>query len=91
MSEPKQANVGELVIFHDTKNKPHNAIVTTIYSPYCINAAYVSSNENEQDNYGRQIKRTASCMHVSTQGMAHGNYWRYPNEEPRLYVAPVES
>lgn len=90
MSEPRQATVGELVIFHDSKGQPHNAIVTTIYSPFCINAAYVSGDEKEQDQYGRQIKRTASCMHVSTNGMAHGNYWRYPNEEPRQFVPPVE-
>lgn len=88
--EPRMAEVGELVIYHDSVGRGHNALVTAVYGQTCINAVYVSSNKDEQDSYGRQTKRTASCSH-KTVTRAHGNYYRFDYEEPNPIVAPLES
>lgn len=83
-------SVGDLVIFHDSRGVAHNTLVTVIYSPSCINGVYVSGDESRQDLYGRQIERTASAVH-KTVTSAHGNYWRWPEEEARPYVAPQQA
>lgn len=88
MAEHKKPEVGEGIIFHDPKGDPYNAVITAVYSDTCVNAVYVSGNPDEQDSYGRQTKRTASCNHKSMTG-AFGNYWRYPSEEPREYNQPL--
>ena len=81
--------VGEVVVYHDPVGKPHNALITTVHGPSCVNLVYVSSDSNKQDNYGRQIERQSSCCHAAMMGV-HGNYWRYPNEQPNPVVAPLE-
>jgi len=46
----------------------------------CLNAVWVSSDENKQDPYGRQIERDhTSIVHASNQH-AHGIYWRWPGD-----------
>jgi hypothetical protein len=85
--EPK---VGDAIVFHDSKNRPHNALVTVIYSTGCVNAVYVSGDETRQDSYGRQIERTATCMHKSINTV-HGNYWRWESEQPNQIIQPTAS
>lgn len=84
----RTAEVGELVFFHDSVGKSHSTLVTAVYSNVCVNAVYVSSNDAEQDSYGRQTKRTTSCMHKSATP-AHGNYYRFPDEEANPIVQPL--
>jgi len=85
---------GDFVIFHDTYGKAHNALLTNVFSsgvgkdnvPFyddtgCMNLVYVSENEAEIDNGGRQIKRASSVSHVSKTNV-HGYYWRKPDEQP---------
>lgn len=89
MSETK-AKVGETVVYHDPSGNPSNALITAVWGPTCINIVLVSSDTQKQDQYGRQIERKASVSHVSTW-QAHGNYWRYSDEEPRVFEQPLES
>ncbi len=88
MTEHKKPEVGEHIIFHDSRGEARNAVITAVYSDTCVNAVYVSGDESRQDSYGRQTERTASCNHKSMTG-AFGNYWRYPSEEPREFNQPL--
>ena len=85
----KSVELGGLVIFHDPEGNPHEALVTTVWTPTMINLVYVSSDENRKDTYGRQIERATSVQHVSLT-QVHGYYWRLPHEEPRPYQAPAQ-
>lgn len=51
----------------------------------CINLLYVSSEESEQDQYGRQIKREASVVHIASN-TAGANCWQWPDEEHHVVV-----
>lgn len=73
--------IGEPVIFCDPRGNDHNALVTAVWTPTCINAVLVSADEAKTDQYGRQIERPTSICHAS-QMQAPGYYWRRP-EEPR--------
>jgi hypothetical protein len=84
--------VGDLVIYHDTKGQPHNALVTAVHGAGpnpCINLAYVSGDESRTDNWGRQIERQGSVVHKSSQ-TAHGQYWRRLGEKGKRPVTVVE-
>lgn len=90
-SEFKTPAIGDVVIYHDPKGQPFNAIVTCVWtgSPApLLNVVYVSGDDTRQDSYGRQIERSTSTMHKS-QSMVHGAYWRWPEEEPNPRVAPA--
>jgi hypothetical protein len=92
MSEVKSVNVGDVVVFHDPKGNPFNAIVTAVWSQLpcgCINVVCVQGEESMQDQYGRQIVRQTSVSHKDTNHV-HGYYWRFVDEEPNPYIAPVQ-
>lgn len=85
--------VGEAIVFHDEFNRGHNALVTVVHGTGddpCINLLHCSSDVSRQDQYGRQIERRSSVVHVSTQGAA-GNYWRKLDEQPKTYQEPAQS
>lgn len=87
----RQASIGDHVVYHDPVGKAHDALLTTIWSADehpLVNLVYISSDEARQDSYGRQIERQTSCNHASKMPV-HGNYWRFPDEEPNAYVPPV--
>lgn len=88
--EKRIPSVGESIIWHDSRGKAHNALVTSVHGENCVNLVYVSDNEREHDQYGRQTKRDCSVVHKSITE-AHGNYWRYANEEPRPVLPPLET
>lgn len=76
--------VGSTVIYHDTKNRPHDALVTAVHSNWanpCINLLFVSKDETMNDQYGRQIIRQSSVSHTE-HNPAPGNYWRRASEAP---------
>lgn len=82
--------VGEAVVYHDPRGVQHAALVVAAHggehwsyphSP-CVNIVWVSGDESRTDNIGRQIERMSSCCHVKVQGIAHGNYYRFPDEAP---------
>ena len=87
MRTPK---VGQVVVYHDPRGKPHNALVTAIWSEHCINVVIVDPNEGSTDTYGRQIERHTSLQHASL-AMVHGEYWRFEDEEPNEYKPPLET
>lgn len=88
MSEERKPTVGQHIIWHDAKGEQHDALVTTVWNAGMVNLVVVSSNENEQDNYGRQIKHETSVYHRSSQFAVHGRYWRFEDEEPVPFKAP---
>jgi len=76
-------DIGEAVIFRDSRGRAHNALVTEVHGQYpipkdapepAINLVYVSSDNTQRDPYGNQIIRESSVVHKSFQS-AHGNFW----------------
>jgi hypothetical protein len=71
--------LGGSVEFSDPVGTKHDAIVTAVWgnpeSNPSVNLVYVSDDESETDQYGRQIKRNTSVVHESNQS-AHGMFWR---------------
>jgi len=99
MGDKRAVRVGQQVVFHDPIGAGHDALVTCVFSGRaglcegdvgdCINMVYVSGDAAREDDYGRQIERVTSIVHKSRMS-AHGNYWRFPDEEPNPYVAPTQ-
>ncbi len=81
--------VEETVVWHDTKGKGHEVLVTAVHNDHVINIVRVSNNKNEQDQYGRQLKRESSVTHKS-MSQVHGNYWRFPWEDPNQKQPPQQ-
>lgn len=82
--------VGEHVIYTNPVGIDHDALVTAVWGPVCINLVFVSSDKERGDSYGRQIERQTSMTYVS-QNKVHGFYWRFPGDEKNPYVPPLES
>ncbi|PYS52433.1 MAG: hypothetical protein DMF68_01610 [Acidobacteria bacterium] len=89
MSE-RTPEVGKTIVFHDAKGQPHDALVTAVWSPTCINIVFVSQDALRQDSFGRQIERQTSLLHKGSTPV-HGMYWRFSDEEPNPYVPPQAS
>ena len=74
-----EKEIGDIVEYVDPVGKSHKALVTAnwgIASPTAsLNLVYVSDNESETDQYGRQIRRDTSVVHETSQP-AHGRFWR---------------
>lgn len=90
MPEQRTPKVGQVVIYHDEVGMPAPGLVTAVWSPSTINILIVSTDENKQDDYGRQIERFSSRTH-KTYLNAHGNYWRFEDEEPNPIQNPLET
>src|SRR5262249_23597005 len=90
----KTINVGDVVIYHDPKGHPHNALVLVNWgrpgdvTEPLLNLVYVSDDESKTDSYGRQIERDATSVPHKSYG-AHGRYWRRSDEEPNRFSEPV--
>lgn len=76
--------IGQSVEFVDSVGKSHIALVTTVFTSGhpgddgpnpSVNLVYVSDDESQTDQYGRQIARRTSVVHESNQ-YAHGMFWR---------------
>lgn len=82
--------IGEVVIFHDSKGQPLNALVGCVFGTEvpAINVAFMAPDENRHDTYGRQVDRSCTSVPHVSMASAHGFYWRWPEEEAREYVAP---
>lgn len=90
MAETRTPKVGEAIKWHDPQGIEHDALVTAVWSPTCINVVVVSKDESKGDQYGRQIERHTSQTHASSNRV-HGYYWRFEDEAPNPYVAPLEA
>lgn len=88
MAEDKLAIVGEHVIYTDEVGVDHDALVTAVWGPYCINCLYVSLDDNKQDQYGRQIERPSSVQKMG-QTTAWGRCFRFVGEEKKAMTPAV--
>lgn len=88
MSEARKPKFGEPVVFVDPVGQAFPALVTAVWGEKSVNVVFVSRDEAKTDTYGRQIERNTSCLHQSLQA-AHGNYWRYPEDEPKPTERPA--
>ena len=86
--EQKLINVGDHVIFTDTHRKQHSALVTEVWdsgveqrrdSLPALNLLYVVKDETRTDQYGRQIERESSVVHVDFNS-AEANCYTLLNE-----------
>ncbi len=87
-----ELKVEQSVEFVDEKGRAHTALVTAVHGTYghscgkredgvdlgqpSVNLLWVSPDESKQDANGRQIERSSSVVHESSQG-AHGMFWRF--------------
>jgi len=92
-SKETEYKVGSAIKFVDEFGKPHDALVSIWWGkrvegihngePFvtepCCNLLYVVSDEKKEDCYGRQMDRSTSVVHKSSQ-QAHGNYWCHASE-----------
>ncbi len=94
MTTNRQLNIGDHVIFIDSRRKRFNALLTAVHgeiSEYekngekalqipCVNLTYVSGDSRKVDEYGQQLEREAtSCVHRSDNS-AEANCWMFPDE-----------
>lgn len=86
----KKPEVGDHVIWVDSRGGNHNALIQTVWSDTCINVVFISGDENRKDSFGRQIEHATSCTHVSRMSV-HGFYWRWPEEPDNPYVPPQQT
>ncbi len=68
--------IGDHVIYVDPKGIQYDALVQQVWSEICINLVHISSNVDEQDSYGRQIKHVTSIQHQSMMPGVPGFYWK---------------
>ncbi len=78
MRKMEKVKIGDSVKFIDAMRNKHHALVTAVWSEHCINLVFVSEDENRTDQYGRQIERHTSVIHISQQtgeGAPFGMVW----------------
>lgn len=75
----KHEAVGQVVVYVDEHSVSHDALITSVWGEKvgenAINVIYVSGDNSQHDQYGRQIARATS---VSFEGphTAHGRFYR---------------
>jgi len=83
----KEEHQGTACVFYDSQGRIHDALITAVWGPQCINVVYCTDVEGQRDNYGQKLVRATSVMHGNVQ-QAWGNYWLLPGET-RAPVPPV--
>ena len=87
----EKLSIGCHVIYTDEHFVDHSALVTAIWGEPdarpCINLLCVCTDQDRQDQYGRQIERTTSVVHANDNS-AGGLCWRFV-EEDRPQVGTV--
>jgi len=74
---------GKVVTYVDPDGVAHDALVVAEWGGMAkeaggkpgVNLVYVSSNEKEDDRYGRQINREATSVEHKERASAPGRYW----------------
>ena len=82
----KKLEIGSAVEFIDAHRKAHPALITKVWGPSVggqpgCNLVFVVDDPSKEDNYGRQIERQTSVVHLSGQP-AKANCWCWPDEVP---------
>ena len=83
--------VGDAVIFADGYREEHPALVTTVWTQDMINVAFISTNEAETDQYGRQIKRESSVGRHSESNCYGRSFRAVDSEQPQYKTHPQQS
>ncbi len=94
--ENMNLEVGQHAVYVDEDRKHHQALITAVWGepkrseegddnhPWeswpCINLLWVSDEESQQDQYGRQIERRTSVPHAYDSS-APGFCWFLVNQE----------
>lgn len=84
----RKLEVGSAIVYMDPYRKPHAALVTTVWGPSVggqpgCNLLWVVDDVTKTDNYGRQIERATSQVHLSGQP-AKAGCWCWPDEVPAV-------
>ena len=72
--EQKELKIGDIVTYVDEVRVNHQALVTAVHGPECINVAYTSIDSDKHDSWGRQIER-ASSVQKKSDFTAEGRYF----------------
>jgi hypothetical protein len=83
----RKIEVGLVVVYVDPVGTERNALVTAVWGELneekksypSLNLAFVSTDSAANDQYGRQMGRTSSCVGRQAQA-APGNYWKFVGE-----------
>lgn len=67
--------IGDAVTYVDTVGVEHDALLTAVHGPYCVNLLYVAKDESRTDSFGRQILRESSVT-IQSDFTAHGRYFK---------------
>ena len=89
----RETHRGKACIFFDPVGEPHDALITEVWGPQCINVVFCNPKEGQNDNFGQKLVRFTSVMHGNVQ-QAHGNYWLLPGEirnRPDWVLPSIES
>lgn len=85
-----EVKVGDAVIFVDPIRNEHNAVVTAVWSPDCINVVFVSTDESKTDSYGRQIERETSVSRHSDTNCFGRSFRPVGSVKPEYRSYPVQ-
>lgn len=105
--ELKNLEVGQCVRFCSSDRIWYDALVTAIHGePHkskhwetgeelcvypCINLTHVSSDEDAQDQYGRQLIRENTSISHYGQYVASGFFWCHPKDEEDAFKKMCEA
>lgn len=88
----QKPELGKSVVYHDSKGRPHDALITCVHqgtTSQLVNLVYVSDDVDRKDSYGRQMERATSVAYVA-DWTVHGNYYRFPEDNPIPYREPAQ-
>jgi hypothetical protein len=80
---------GDFVIYTDEVRRDHNAVITAVWGPDCINVVFVSPDESKTDSYGRQIERQTSVSRYNETSNNFGRCFRDVGVDAKFVHAPV--
>ncbi len=75
-------NVRDSVIFADSMRVEHQALVTAVFTPDCINVVYVTGDETRTDQYGRQTVRETSVPRFNEANCFGRTFRAVDSEQP---------
>lgn len=70
-------DIGDVVKVTDEVGEEHNALVTAVHGPACINAVFLSSDPAKRDPYGQQMERLSSLQHKSALTAPGGRFYEH--------------
>ena len=81
-------NINDVVIYTDEVRNDHQALVTAVWGPDCINVVFCSPDQAKTDSYGRQIERATSVARY-TETNNYGRCFRPVGTEATFVHHPA--